>query len=314
MGGGPHSQPSSSVRRKAKKNQPVFTLEEIFNQASSATESSLNAPAGRIVLTPRSAEACLKLGVNPEILKIRDIDSFWEPGIEASVQRLRHEAYVQRRHETMKQCRLERKRIINASFDSHGGFEPGDEGLTPEQLLKKQQEQSSTLIQMELARIEKMQKRQEKELEQMIQYEINRAKLQEDMTERIEASRRKEEERKRQADRRARLAAEEKRLKEMQRAAMEEMEEENRRQIARAMHEKEKELADKREADLKAYKVSEGQAATHTPAEPPFHPIFVAFPPFKYSLFCSAAHDGGAEGARREGCRAQGHGAKVLQR
>ena len=245
---------SQKSTRRRKKQQPVHTLEEVFNQVSSATESSLNAPPGRVVLTPRSAEACLKLGVNPEILKIRDIDSFWEPGIDAAVQRLRHEAYVQRRHDTMKACRLERKRIINAAFDAHGGFEPGNEGLTPEQLLKQQQEQSSTLIQMELARIEKMQKRQEKELEQMIQYEINRAKLQEDMTQRIEEARRREEERKRQADKRARLAAEEKRLKEMQRAAMEEMEEENRRQIAREMHQREKELADKREADLKAYK------------------------------------------------------------
>ena len=184
---------SQKSTRRRKKQQPVHTLEEVFNQVSSATESSLNAPPGRVVLTPRSAEACLKLGVNPEILKIRDIDSFWEPGIDAAVQRLRHEAYVQRRHDTMKACRLERKRIINAAFDAHGGFEPGNEGLTPEQLLKQQQEQSSTLIQMELARIEKMQKRQEKELEQMIQYEINRAKLQEDMTQRIEEARRREE-------------------------------------------------------------------------------------------------------------------------
>ena len=221
---GPASNSSSvQSKRRRKKEQPVYSLEEVFNQVSSATNSNLNAPPGRLVLTPRSAESCLKLGVNPEILKIRDIDSFWEPGIEASVQRLRHEAYVQRRHETMKQCRLERKRIINATMDVYGGVEAGDEGLTPEMLLKKQQEQSSTLIQMELARIEKMQKRQEKELEQMIQYEITRAKLQEDMTQRVEMTRRKEEERKRQADRRSRLAAEEKRLKEMQRAAMEEV-------------------------------------------------------------------------------------------
>ena len=43
------------------------------------------------------------------------------------------------------------------------------ETMTPEMLLQQQKEQSSTLIQMELQRIEKMQKRQQKELEQMIQ-------------------------------------------------------------------------------------------------------------------------------------------------
>jgi hypothetical protein len=154
----------------------------------------------------------------------------------------------------MKQARLERKRIINASFDIHGGVEPGDEGMTPEMMMKKQQEQTSTLVQLEMARIEKMQKRQEKELEQMIQYEINRAKVQEDMTQRLEQNRRKEEDRKRQADKRARLAAEEKRLKDMQRAAMDEMEEENRRQIARQMHDREKEIEDKRQQDMMNYK------------------------------------------------------------
>jgi len=44
--------------------------------------------------------------------------------------------------------------------------------MTPEMLLKQQEEQSSTLIQMELQRIEKMKKRQQKELESMIQVNI----------------------------------------------------------------------------------------------------------------------------------------------
>lgn len=40
--------------------------------------------------------------------------SFWEPGVEPEVQRMRHEAYSQRRHEMMRLCRQERKRLINA--------------------------------------------------------------------------------------------------------------------------------------------------------------------------------------------------------
>ena len=42
------------------------------------------------------------------------------------------------------------------------------ETLTPEMILQQQREQNSTLIQLEMQRIEKMQKRQQKELEQMI--------------------------------------------------------------------------------------------------------------------------------------------------
>jgi hypothetical protein len=159
---------SGNVKRKKKKTLIPISLEEAFNQLSSATSSNLNPPPGRVILTPRSAEVCLKLGLNPEILKIRDIDSFWESGIDPAVQRIRHEAYVQRRYDTMKQCRLERKRMAVAEFESSTNFNTV-ETMTPEMLLQQQKEQSSTLIQLEMLRIEKMQKRQQKELEQMIQ-------------------------------------------------------------------------------------------------------------------------------------------------
>ncbi len=68
----------------------------------------------------------------------------------------------------MKQCRLERKRMAIAEFEASTNLNT-TETMTPEMLLQQQKEQSSTLIQMELQRIEKMQKRQQKELEQMIQ-------------------------------------------------------------------------------------------------------------------------------------------------
>jgi hypothetical protein len=164
-----HSTTSSNGKSKRKKkNLTPLSLEEVFNQVSTVTSSNINPPASKIVLTPRSAEVCLKLGVNPETLKIRDIDSFWEPGIDPAVQRIRHEAYVQRRYDMMKQCRTERKRMALAEFENATNLN-STETMTPEMILKQQQEQSSTLIQMELQRIEKMKKRQQKELEQMIQ-------------------------------------------------------------------------------------------------------------------------------------------------
>lgn len=164
-------------RRKAKKahHVPPISLEEVFNHVSTVTSSNINPPPGKVVLTPRSAEVCLKLGINPEILKIRDIDSFWEPGVDPAVQRIRHEAYVQRRYDIMKQCRLERKRMALAEFESATNMK-ATTTMTPEMLLKQQEEQSSTLIQMELQRIEKMKKRQQKELESMIQVSIYKTK------------------------------------------------------------------------------------------------------------------------------------------
>jgi hypothetical protein len=159
---------NADKKKKKKKNIPAISLEDVFNEISLVTSANLNPPPGKILLTPRSAEVCLKLGINPEILKIRDVDSFWEAGIDPAVQRIRHEAYVQRRYDTMKQCRLERKRMAIAEFEASTNLNT-TETMTPEMLLQQQKEQSSTLIQMELQRIEKMQKRQQKELEQMIQ-------------------------------------------------------------------------------------------------------------------------------------------------
>jgi hypothetical protein len=159
---------SSSTKRKKSKSKDPQSIEIIFNTPSNQTSSDLQPPPARTVLTPRSAEVCLQLGVNPETLKIRDIDSFWEPNIDPAVQRMRHEAYVQRRHDLMKQCRKERKKLMNSEFE-----DPDDgnqaEGLSPEKMLEEQKQKNSTLIQIELKRIEKMKLRQEKELEQMLQ-------------------------------------------------------------------------------------------------------------------------------------------------
>jgi len=162
---------NADKKKKKKKVVPAISLEDVFNDVSVVTSANLNPPPGRILLTPRSAEVCLKLGINPEILKIRDVDSFWESGIDPAVQRIRHEAYVQRRYDTMKQCRLERKRMAVAEFEASTNLNT-TETMTPEMFLQQQKEQSSTLIQLELLRIEKMQKRQQKELEQMIQVRV----------------------------------------------------------------------------------------------------------------------------------------------
>lgn len=160
----------SSTRRK-KKSIPPISLEDVFNQVSMVTSSNINPPPAKVVLTPRSAEVCLKLGINPEILEIRDIDSFWEPGIDPAVQRIRHEAYVQRRYDTMKQCRLERKRMAVAELDSATNIN-SVETMTPEMILEQQKQQNASLIQIEMQRIANMQRRQQKELESMIQVSV----------------------------------------------------------------------------------------------------------------------------------------------
>ncbi len=89
------------------------SIEDIWGSVSTIKAADLNPPPARIVLTPRSAEACLRHGVNPETLRIRPLDSFTEQGLDPVIQRMRHEAYTQRRFEMMRLVRGERKKLVN---------------------------------------------------------------------------------------------------------------------------------------------------------------------------------------------------------
>jgi len=250
--------PTKSKKIKAKRT-PI-SIEQVFNHVSVVAATNVNPPPGRVLLTPRSAEVCLKLGVNPETMKIRDVDSFWEPGIDPTIQRMRHESYVTRRYDLMKQCRLERKKLINqhlmANAPALGAGEGGGvTALTPDAILEQQAEATSAMIVNEKKRMAKMQERQERELEQMLQYEVTRAKVQADMQKRIEDSTKKEELRLKQQEKRLKLMAEERRLREMQKVAQEEMEEVNRKNMAKAMYEKEKALQDRQVREAKEAKM-----------------------------------------------------------
>lgn len=231
-------------KKTKKKKKTPQSIEEIFDQISSVTSSNLNPPPARIVLTPRSAEVCLKFGVNPEVLKVRDIDSFWESGIDPSVQRLRHEAYSQRRYDLIKQCRAERKRLMNAEVNNSQTANLVSTSVSPELVMKQQQDAvTATAIETEKMRLEKLRRRQEKEIEQMLQFEVNRMKSQKEIEKRLEVAKQQEAIRQKQQEKRIKLVAEERRLKELQRVALAEAEEAHARELAKQINEREKHIA-----------------------------------------------------------------------
>ncbi len=204
-----------------------------------------------MVLTPRSAEACLKHGVNPEVLRIRDLDSFWEVGIEPEIQRMRHEVYSHRRHEMMRIVRKERKRLMNMELAAQE--RGGGASLTPAQILAQQKKQNSTLVEIEERRLAKMRRRQEKELEQMLQFEVKMNEIQEEMKRKADKEKRQEEKRIRDKEKRMRQMAEDRRIRELRRKAQEDAEEEMRRQVQEEMFQRDmKLLAQKKRADRKA--------------------------------------------------------------
>ena len=138
------------------------SIEDIWGSVSTIKAADLNPPPARIVLTPRSAEACLRHGVNPETLRIRPLDSFTEQGLDPVIQRMRHEAYTQRRFEMMRLVRAERKRLVaqearDADLAASGAG--GGATITPQQLIAAQAKQNATFIEEEEKRMRKMQAR-----------------------------------------------------------------------------------------------------------------------------------------------------------
>lgn len=139
--------------------QKAQTIEEIWESVSRTKSADLNPPPSKIVLTPRSAEACLRHGLNPEILRIRPLDSFDVKGVDPTVQRLRHETYTQRRFEMMRLVRAERKRLVAQEArdaDLAASGQGGGATITPQQLIAAQAKQNATFIEEEEKRMRKM--------------------------------------------------------------------------------------------------------------------------------------------------------------
>ena len=225
--------------------QKAQTIEELWESVSRAKSADLNPPPSKIVLTPRSAEACLRHGLNPEILRIRPLDSFDVNGVDPTVQRLRHETYTQRRSEMMRLVRAERKRLITqeareAEMASSGVGTTAT--ITPQQLIAAQAKQNATFLEQEEARMRKMEARQDKELEQMMAFEIKMGEIQRERDAKAEAAQRKEDAKRRAKERAARKRGEDNRLREAKRQATEEAEEAQRMAVTRNMFEKEREL------------------------------------------------------------------------
>lgn len=208
------------------------TIDNLYNEISKNTSTSNNAlittPIQPENLTPRSESVLLKLGIDPDVLRIRDINSFWEPGIAKQVQKLRFETNEGRRIEMYQICRSERNKIINNEFNNQSKLMnlTNLSNITTEVI---KPELSSTLIQNEKIRLEKLKIRQEKELQNMINYELDKAILQEQKAKEIEEKKKKELLLKKRREKRLKLMAEERHLQELAKYAFIEKEEEERK-------------------------------------------------------------------------------------
>lgn len=248
-----------SSKKKAKKSQMPITLDELFNTVSNIRSSSLYVgDISNVVLTPRSDKACTNMGINPEVLKIRELESFWEANIDPEIIRIRHSAYVERRHDLMKKCVQERKRVLNE--ESQLSLSLAKTALTDDEMskemtasqiiLEREKQKNSEIIRLELKKIRKIKEKQEKEIQQMIAFEMRNAEIQKEMQERIEEEKRKEMLEKKGHEKRFKEKLEERRLQDAHRAVMDQLQEEENKRYAQEMHERDCKIQEERERKI----------------------------------------------------------------
>lgn len=203
----------------------TFNIEEIFNTVSNrigsslVTESFTNSKILRC-LTPYSKEACCKNGIDPETLKLRDLDSF--SGESPHIQRLLYESYEKRRHELMRIARDERCRLKEIHDNLHSKQKSN---MTKEQIVAREAKERSSMIELEERRLAKLKIRKQKEIFSKIQYEAKMQEIQRAMKEKEEHDLLMMERKRRDMERKDAQAAEERRLRELRKKEKKEEEE-----------------------------------------------------------------------------------------
>lgn len=142
--------------------EKALTLDEVFAQIS-LTPTTTPGGLNNTVLTPLSSEACLRNGINPDHLRKRQFETFYENDqIDLDIQRLKYETYDRRRHDLMGIAAEEKRRMFkkNSCERSVAGSVTS---LTPSAILREEEKANSKLIEMEEKRLRKAKEKQKRE-------------------------------------------------------------------------------------------------------------------------------------------------------
>ncbi len=154
--------------------------------AKSASGPTLLSHIQRNRLTPRSAEACRRTGVEPSELMPLPVSAFRETGMPPEVEKLKWAEYEALRMEAYETVQSERERVIEERSRGVGVLAgDGDAGTLSSGSLAAR---PSTATANEQRMLEKMQKRQQAEVEQMLMHEVRTARLNHEKAERAAAT------------------------------------------------------------------------------------------------------------------------------
>ena len=211
-------------------------------------------------LTPRSAEACRRTGVDPRELVPLPPEAFAEPGQPEELQQLKFHHYENARIETYTTVQEERDRIIREGRLGSTSEEPAN-GLSTAQaeLAAKASAAESTALLKAQRAVEKIQKRQQADIENMLMFELKAAQITEEKAQKVRREAQRAEELRRAKEAKAREWAENRRKFEEEKRRQEKAMERTARR--RAQLEMQREAKKRHEDELKVKEVQHQAAA-----------------------------------------------------
>jgi hypothetical protein len=217
--------------------------------------------AGREINSPRSLEACLRVGIDPSELAQRGVRSFNRKGLEEDLVIKLHTAFEKKRKEKIGLVIAEREQLMRYNKSANPRTDTSNTtGATPTTPSgeAEQEDKVSAMLDLEKRRMEAVRRRQEKELQKIIQKEQALAALQQKLQRTEEEAVRKQRDHERKV-RDQKIAADKKQTMRLNERAQKEREElEAAKSIARKEQEFEKKRRDQ-DAAVKKQQLQEAQ-------------------------------------------------------
>lgn len=211
-----------------------------------------NAPEQALIPnSPRSVEACFRLGIDPVELQFHPIEYYQRVGEDHEVAEIRYEKCENARQERIRSLIDERKFLIDNNWSTEKRRPHSSASHHPN---KSEDAHASSMVEKERQRLEAMKRRQEKEMQQMVQHEVTRSELMAKQQAKIdELERRAQELLKQKAENEAAWITKQREI-ELQKVREEQEFEKEKRRIAEESHRKEKELQTRRDEEEKRRK------------------------------------------------------------
>ncbi|GLI68915.1 hypothetical protein VaNZ11_013335 [Volvox africanus] len=164
--------------------KPKITIQDLIEKVNDP-----NAPEQALIPTsPRSVEACFRLGVDPIELQFHPIAYYKYTGDTDEIARIRYEKNEQVRRERIKSLIDLRKRLVDDGWTGEPGRTAGASAKKiPMGGSNENRPNSSTMVEKERQRLDVLRKRHEREIAQMIAHEAARKELADKQQRKVDA-------------------------------------------------------------------------------------------------------------------------------